>query len=603
MDFDSDSQGRPASIKETIARPRRFAQIAALEDMTRRLSPFERLVLYVCTLVLGISTLALLAGANAAVSVTIPSQGGNLVEGELGPARFLNPLIPMSQADSDITTLVYSGLTRALPDGSIVPDLASHYEISDDGTTYTFTLREDATFHDGAPVTSSDVLFTIQRAQNPDIKSVHRADWEGVSVTTPDEHTVIFKLPRAYAPFIQNTTMGILPQHLWATVTPEEFPFSPLNTHPIGSGPYQISKVETSSTGSVTRYDLVPFKNFALGTPYLRRLTFIFYPNEDALLKGFNKGEVDSIAGISPAQLEGIERDDISVLTVALPRVFGVFFNQGRAAVLADANVRRALDQAIVKERVVAMVLHGYGVAIDSPAPAHILSLEDAAIRPSLAAAQTAYTDESLSTARATLERGGWKYSEETGSWSNSKKQELAFTLATADAPELVSTANAVAAAWSELGVKVNVQVFPISELNTSVIRPREYDALLFGEVVGRELDLFAFWHSSQRNDPGLNLALYTNSKADTLLSQARATTKPEDRAKLYAEFAELVQNDVPAVFLYSPEFIYAVPDTLKGVRLGSLTGPAERFLSAYTWYTDTEQVWSIFTNEGQQIL
>ncbi len=596
MDFDTDSQLTQTDTG-AAARRRTLRYFAALDDMTRQLSPFERLVLYVLTVVLAMSSFALLAGANAAVSVTVPSQGGSLVEGQIGPARFINPLIPMSQADSDITALVYSGLTRAQADGSIVPDLASHFEISEDGTSYTFTLRDGALFHDGTPVTSADILFTVQRAQNPDIKSHLRADWEGVSVSTPDERTVIFKLPRAYAPFLQNTTVGILPQHLWSEVTAEEFPFSPLNTNPIGSGPYKVAKVETTSTGSITRYDLVPFKDFALGTPYLRRISFVFFPNEEALLRAFNKGDVDSMAGISPATLGSIERKDITVHTVPLPRIFGIFFNQGRNAVLADVSVRRALDQAVVKDRVVQLVLRGYGVAIDSPVPPHVLSIESHQESAALSAATTAFTDESLAEARATLEKGGWKFDEATAAWSNSKKQELGFTLATSDAPELVETANAVAAAWTALGVKVNVQIFPTSELGTSVIRPREYDALLFGEVVGRELDLFAFWHSSQRNDPGLNLALYTNSRTDTLLSQARATTQIEDRKKLYAEFGELVKADVPAVFLYSPKFIYAVPKSLQGVELGSLTGPSERFHSAYRWYSDTEKVWSVFTD------
>lgn len=571
--------------------------------MTSALSPFERLVLYILTAILGISTLALLAGANAAVSVTVPSHGGSLTEGLLGPARFLNPLIPMSQADADISALVYSGLTRALPDGRIIPDLASSYEISPDGTSYTFILREDAVFHDGEPVTSADILFTVQSAQNPDIKSSHRADWEGVSVSTPDEKTVIFKLPRAYAPFIQNTTMGILPKHLWSEVTAEEFPFSPLNTNPIGSGPFQISKVETSQTGSATRYELEAFKDFTLGVPYLRRISFVFYPNEDALIRAFNRGDVDSIAGITPDELGGLEREDISTLTVPLPRIFGVFFNQGRNAVLADAAVRNALDAAVIKERVVESVLHGYGVAVDSPVPPHVLSLGGTSPARTVAAeVSTVFTEDSIGNARTFLERGGWKWNEATASWTKGSAT-LSFTLATADAPELVATANAVVEAWKRLGVKVEVQIYPISELNTSVLRPREYDAILFGEVVGRELDLFAFWHSSQRNDPGLNLALYTNSQADSLLSQARAATNPAEREKLYKDFAALVQKDMPAVFLYSPEFLYAIPRDLSGVELGALTTPSERFITAHKWYTDTEKVWSVFSREGEEVI
>ena len=141
------------------------------------------------------------------------------------------------------------------------------------------------------------------------------------------------------------------------------------------------------------------------------------------------------------------------------------------------------------------------------------------------------------------------------------------------------------------------MQVYPIAELNESVIRPRAYDAILFGEVVGRELDLFAFWHSSQRNDPGLNLSLYANTKADTLLTQARATIDAGARLKLYEQFADVVQSDVAAVFLYSPEFVYVIPDNLQGVSLASLTSASERFGNAHEWFTDTESVWQIFTD------
>lgn len=604
MDTPSDpSLDRTASLKASLTEPRGMNRFSTLHDLVRRFSPAERLALYVLSVVLGASVLALLAGVNASVSVNIPTSGGSLVEGEIGPARFINPLITMSSADADLSTLVFSGLTRALPDGSITTDLASSYEVSPDGTVYTFKLRDDAAFHDGSRLTSADVVFTVQKAQDPAIKSTHRADWDGVQVSAPDAHTVVFKLPKAYAPFIQNTTMGILPQHLWQEVTAEEFPFSPLNTHPVGSGPYKIGSVETSSTGSATRYDLVPFKKFALGAPYLKHITFVFYPNEDAVVKAFNSGVVDAIAGVSPDQLPSLKRDDATALTVPLPRVFGVFFNQGHAAVFADASVRSALNTAIDRQRLVQMVLHGYGVPLQGPIPPNVLSVTEATTSDTIApAASSAYTDDTIAAAKSTLQRAGWKFDEGTRTWTNGKKQQLAFSLATADSPELVATANAVAAAWSALGAKVDVEVYPIAELNTNVIRPRNYDALLFGEIVGRELDLFAFWHSSQRNDPGLNLALYANSKADTLLAQARTTTNETDREKLYRQFSDLVIKDQPAVFLYAPDFIYEVPKKLSGVSLGALTSPAERFLTVHRWYTDTERVWSIFAPADSQI-
>jgi peptide/nickel transport system substrate-binding protein len=141
-----------------------------------------------------------------------------------------------------------------------------------------------------------------------------------------------------------------------------------------------------------------------------------------------------------------------------------------------------------------------------------------------------------------------------------------------------------------------------LSELNTSIIRPRSYDAILFGEVVGREGDLFAFWHSSQRNDPGLNLAMYANAKADSLLTQARATTDQKQRDTLYEQFAAVVQKDSAAVFLYAPNFLYVVPNNIRGIELGALTTPGERFINVFEWYTDTERVWEIFANTNKQI-
>lgn len=579
-----------------MTKPRQVSRFATFEALLRVFSPGERFFLYGLTIVLGLSAFALLAGANASVSVTIPSHGGSLTEGEVGPARFLNPVIAMSQADSDLSALVYSGLTRALPDGTIAPDIAESFTISTDGTVYTFKLRPGATFQDGTALTSADVAFTVAAAQNPNIKSPLRADWEGVVVQTPDAHTVIFKLPHAYAPFIQNTTMGILPKHLWNAVSAEEFPFSPVNTHPVGSGPYKVTGVQTDSTGSVTRYDLSPFKAFALGEPYIGRITLLFYPNQDSMLTAFNQGHIDAIAGIDPEQLSMIKRSDTQTISTILPRVFGVFFNQSHSAVLADSSVRAALDTAIDKQRLVDMVLFGYGAPLKGPVPpASITSTQ-----PHSTNVSTAYTDDSIAAAQAILVKGGWKHNTDN-TWTNAKGQALAFTLSTADPSELVNTANAVAAAWKALGASVTVQVYPLSDLNTTVIRPRNYDAILFGEVVGRELDLFAFWHSSQRNDPGLNLALYASAGVDTLLSLARATTDTEERQKIYDHFATLVEKDRPAVFLYSPEFLYQVPKGLRGVSLGAATVPSERFLNVYQWYTDTESVWSIFTDKSPE--
>ena len=591
----------PKDVQTKLLGEHRFAWLHSLERVLQRFSPGEKLVLYVLSLILATSTLGLLAGANAAVSVTVPSRGGEFVEGVIGPARFINPLLALSEPDKDLSALIYSGLMRVRPDGSLMPDLASSYEVSENGTIYTFTLRPELKFHDGKPLTSDDVVFTIHRAQNPDFKSPRRADWEGVQVANPDALTIVFTLARAYSPFLENTTIGILPKAHWESISAEEFPFSSLNTHPVGSGPYRSTGIHTNSTGSITRFDLESFKDFALGEAYIRKIIFHFFPNDEARINAYNTGRIDSFAGIAPKELSKLTRKGAVVVQAPLPRIFGVFFNENKNSVLSDASVRAALDAAIDKDKLVGDILAGYGSTLDGPIPPGSLG-EAALATPQLLVAKASHESDPAihaKTAEEILARGGWTFEETAAVWVK-KTETLSFTLSTADEPELAATAQALVAAWREAGIKVDLHMYPISELNSLVIRPRNYDAVLFGEVVGRTLDLFAFWHSSQRNDPGLNLSLYTNNRVDNLLAEARTSTDRRDRKRIYEEFASRIAEDRPAVFLYAPEFIYVAPHGVYGIELGALTSPEERYGSVYTWYTDSERVWSIFSDKTE---
>ncbi|OGG58661.1 hypothetical protein A3C86_02860 [Candidatus Kaiserbacteria bacterium RIFCSPHIGHO2_02_FULL_49_16] len=597
--------GKYEELFEKLTRERSLPHLSELSNRLRSFTPGERLFLYILSATLALSALALFSGVNAAVSVSMPSRGGTLTEGIIEPPRFINPVLALSQSDGDLTQLVFSGLTRTLPNpsdsssnatDSVIPDLAENYSISPDGTTYTFRLRKNAKFHDGVALTAEDVLFTVLTIQNPEIRSPRRADWEGVSASSPDPQTVIFKLQHAYAPFLENTSIGILPKHLWDSVKAEEFPFNPLNTNPIGSGPYKIADSQKDETGAATSYSLASFEDFILGVPYLKKINFIFYPNEESLIKAFNAGKVTGLASVSSGEISSLIKDESVIMRVPLPRVFGVFFNQGHASALAEDSVRSALNVAIDKNLIVSSILHDYGIVLDGPIPPGVLRNS----KP-LKTADTLTASDRAQKARDILSRGGWTYEKNENVWKK-KKQILSISLATSDSPELSATANKIAEFWRAAGVQVNVKIYPLSELNANIIRPRAYDAILFGEVVGRSLDLFAFWHSSQRNDPGLNLAMYANTKTDSLLSNARATISRSDREDLYNSFAAIIMKEQPSVFIYSPDFIYVVPETLQGIRLGALTTPSERFQNVYEWYTDTERVWNFFTDKAPQI-
>ena len=561
----------------------RAPRFEGINMLLRAFTPFQRMLLYVLAILMGLSAFVLLAQANNLISVQIPASGGSFIEGAVGTPRFINPLLATSQTDQDLTTLVYSGLVREGKDGDFIPDLAEGFDVSEDGTIYTFYLRKDAVFHDGDALTAEDVLFTIALAQNPDAKSARRADWEGVRAEAPDAHTVIFTLPSAYAPFIKNTSIGILPKHLWENVPVTEFQFASLNTHPVGSGPYRVRDVLLDATGAPVSYDLAAFKKFALGEPHLTRITYRIFSNEEELYDAYD--DIDSFVATTPKTLSRTTIEEAQTLRVPLSRVFGVFLNQNHAPVLADAAARSALDAAVDKEKIVNDVLGGYGNVLTGPFPPGLLADTEASSTESVNHAQAA---------RDILSRGGWKFDEAAGAWTKNKAT-LLVKIATADTEELVATARAVADAWKAAGIQVDVEVYPLQEFNQTILRPRAYDAILFGEVVERSLDLLPFWHSSQRNDPGLNLSLYTNSAADKTLADARIEMDRTKREALYQTFVDTVQEDMPAVFLYAPEAAYLAPKYVHGIDIGTVTMLSERFTHVYEWYRDTERVWDVF--------
>lgn len=561
----------------------------------RILSKREQAILGFLLIILAGSALGLLWRVNYAYLETVPAHGGSLVEGVSGSPRFINPLLASSDTDRDLTSLVYAGLMRVTEDGKLTPELASSYDISEDGLTYTFTLRSDATWHDGQPVTADDIVFTIKKAQDSTLHSPKRASWDGVTVTKVDERTVEFTLQEPYAPFLENTTMGILPEHIWSQISTSQYAFSKYNQEPVGAGPYKVENINRDEGGVPESYTLTPFSQYGEGKPYINEIVFRFYSTEERLVSAFQDGPVESINAVSPDIAASLSENGNRVLTSPLPRTFGLFFNQNNAEIFTDQTLREALNHAVDKQAIIDAVLHGYGTPLSGPLPPGALGYDSALEGGEVATS----TEARIREARAMLTEDGWTYNEETGKLVNDSSEEpLSFSLSTSAITELKEVANMVKTRWEELGATVDVNVFEPSNLNQNVIRPREYEALLFGEIIGRDSDPFAFWHSSQRRDPGLNIAMYANVTVDNLLEEARTTTSEEERAELYTEFEAEVRNDMPVVFLYAPDFIYILPKKIKGVNIDPVTIPSERFLNVHEWYIETDNVWTFFTND-----
>lgn len=548
----------------------------ALREGLSSLSFLEQVLVWALVALLAGSTLVMLFSIRASFLKTIPSSGGHLTEGIIGTPRFINPVIARSSADKDLVALLYSGLMRPTPEGTLIPDLAEGYTVSEDGTLYTFTLKEGVRFHDGMPITAEDVVYTVNAIQNPLLGSRLIGAWEGVDAQAQDSRTVTFKLPKPYAQFIDNTTVGILPRHLWADADEETFSIWKYNSEPVGSGPFMIDRIDRDDSGVPTAYALTRFPGFALGEPYLDRVTVRMYGNARDLARAFDKGTVAAVHNIDPADVEAVSQTDSKVLMYPLPRVFALFFNQNRNELFAESAVREALVAAVDPQDVVDEVLYGHGTPLSGPLPPPLANAPDT----------TAHTIEA---ARSVLEEDGWTRGDD-GVYAK-KGERLSFTITTASTPELKETADILARTYETLGADVDVEVFDLGALHQDIIRPRSYDALLFGQVVGRSGDLFPFWHSSGRNDPGLNTSLYTNREADAILGDIRTTLDADDRRALYASLESVIRADDPAVFLYAPHLAYAVPENLKGITAGPIDEGFERFIDIYAWHFGTRSV------------
>lgn len=558
-------------------------------------SPRAKIIFVFLSAVTVAGLLALLYKADKSFAVEVPAQGGVLKEGIVGTPRFISPILAISDADRDLTTLVYSGLMRVSENNQLTPDLAESYEMSKDGLCYVFTLKPDMKWSDGKPLTADDVVFTIDLIKNNQTKSPKRASWEGVSTEKIDERKVQFCLQKIYAPFLENTTMGIMPKHIWKDLPIEQLSLSDFNIKPVGSGPYKIQSISKNSSGITTSYTLNANKNFALHQPYIETLILKFYPSENKLIEGYGKNEIDSLSAVSPKNVADIKKGESTLKTYLLPRVFGVFFNQDNAKIFTDKEVKRALDLGVDKELIVKEVLKGFGVALDGPLPP--------ATRGIAAERETNY-EKDLAQAKTILENAGWKMNnegvrEKTTKNKKNKKEtaKLEFSLSTSNVEELNQTAQLLKEMWGKLGAKVDVRVYEIGDLEQNVIRPRKYNALLFGESMSRDPDPFAFWHSSQRNDPGLNIALYTNISVDKILEDARAIFDQTKREAKYEQFQKEISKDSAAVFLYSPDFIYLLPNYVKNVNGDRIVMPSDRFINIHNWYIETKKTWQLSNN------
>jgi peptide/nickel transport system substrate-binding protein len=281
------------------------------------------------------------------------------------------------------------------------------------------------------------------------------------------------------------------------------------------------------------------------------------------------------------------------VLELPLPRTFGLFFNQNKSAALLDPAVREALEVMIDREALVRDVMSGHSIPTSSPVPPGFLTLESSRTT----ASTTPSLEERTAAAAAILTKAGWKQND-NDIWEKTTGDEtisLSVTISTSNTPLFEATANEVTKWWEALGVEVSVDQYEQTDLVQAIIRPRNFQVLLFGNDIGRAVDLYPFWHSSQKDDPGLNITQYTSIEADTYLKTVRTTQSVPERDQAITALATLIMNERPAIFLFTPTFTYLQKADVTHPSMLRLSSPSERFANIATWYTSKERLWPIF--------
>ena len=529
---------------------------------------------------LGIAFLSVLLGYLSlnTTSIERPDVGGTYIEGMIGRPNTVNPVMLYNDVDRDLAALVFNGLTRASENGNLQPDLASRWTIAPDGLVYTFTLRSNIQWHDGAPFRAEDVLFTIHSIQDPAFKGP--ADlatfWRTVAVTSPDALTVRFQLTQAYAPFLDYTTIGILPAHLLSEVSPAELAQNPFNRRPIGTGPFTVSELTSNHA------TLEANRNFYGVKPFLTRILFRFYPDYDSVLAAYTRAEVEGMARILPANLSKARAlDNLKLYNARIAGYSLIYLNLSKPA-FQDKAVRQALLYAIDRQRLITEQLQGQGLpaaspiepgtwAFDSTIPLYPFDPEKA---------------------KAMLDAAGWK---DPGNGIRQKSNDvLAFTLTTNDDPTRVALANEIIKGWQTIGVKATVQPMPGASLVPTVLQPRQFDAVLYEwRTLSNDPDQYENWHESQipsATNPGQNYSGLKDRDISEVLEAARKTSDQVKRAELYRKFQERFADLVPALLLYNPIYSYGIDARVRGVQLAPLLAPSDRFRNIAQWYLKTKR-------------
>lgn len=537
------------------------------------------LLIFLCILGLGISFYY-------NHSRLIPKNGGSYTEGLLGVPQYINPLLASyNDVDRDLSALIFNGLLKINNEGSLETDLAESYEISPDKKIYTFKLKENVVWHDGSHFTADDVIFTAATIQDPAWQSQLKTVLSNVSVEKISNYGLRFVLKESVANFASSLTFGILPQHLWRTIPASTATLADLNKKPVGTGPFKFKSLTKDKNGNIRTIVLERNGDYFKKPPYIAELRFKFYGDYESAVSALKNKNVEGLSLLPKEQQSNLKNDrNLNFYSLSLPQYTAVFFNTKNSEPLKSKIVRQALTYAIDRAKILNESLSGKGVVLNGPIP------------PGYAGFNADLNKYSYNPdeAKKLLSADGWKIGED-GKYLQKNKQQIEINLTTVENSEYQKASEIIKANWEAVGVKTNLEIIAKERIRPDIIEPRNYQALLYGQII--KADLYPLWHSSQNQNPFANLAVWSNRDVDTLLEEAKISADQSAINQKYIKFQEILSENAPAIFLYNPIQIYPVDKKVHGITTRRVNTMADRFIQITDWYIKTKRIFSLEKN------
>lgn len=513
-------------------------------------------------------------------TVLVPDRGGVFREGVAGLPQYLHPVWCQNSSgvDSDLCALAHRGLMRLDKQGRVVPDLAQDWSVTD-GRIYRFQLAPNQFWQDGRPITADDVIFSYSVLQDPTLADIPGLPslWRSVTVEKLDDLTVQITLPQPFAPFLDLTTVGLLPAHIYRDVPAKELVTKPLDGDLIGAGPMRVAE----RSAELTRLEPSAFSPGA--APYISAMEFHFYPDYASVVAAFDAQEIDGLSSILPPDIKAAAgRDDVQLFSSIESGYENVLLNVNNpnAPFFQDRKLRQGLLYAIDRDALIRDGLAGQGVVANSLfSPEHWAYNNEVPV----------YSYDPLRAGQL-FDETGWVDSDGDGVRDKDGKA-FAFLLLVKDDNLHRQIGESLVADWAKVGVKAELQPVSFSGLVADFLVPRTFEAALTDWNQVGDPDPFPQWHSSQIAGNGQNYAGWQNAEADALMEQARQTTDENRRRELYAQYQDIFAEELPSLPLFHPLYTYGVSTRVHNVQIGSLNTPAERFGSFPAWYIDSRRV------------